>query len=385
MNLDTLLAQLGNRQDPVTGSVSAPVYRATTYAHPALGQSTGFDYTRTGNPTRTILERAIADLEGGARGFAFSSGMAAVHAVMQLFSPGDHLIFSNDLYGGTYRLVEKFLRKVGIEASYVDTSNLEEVQTAIQSQTRGLFVETPTNPTLKVADLQALGELCKTHQLLYIVDNTFMTPYLQRPMQYGADIVVHSATKFLGGHNDVLAGLVVTKTEELGNDLYFIQNSIGSTLGPDDSWLLLRGMKTLALRMERHSKTASVLAQYLSGHPLIARVYYPGLELHPGYAVQKKQSSDFGGMLSFEVIHESMVPVILKQVRLITFAESLGGTETLITYPAVQTHADIPEKIREACGVTQRLLRLSVGLENAVDLQMDLENALTEAAQITSS
>ncbi len=382
MERTTVLAQLGNRQDPRTGSISTPIYRATTYAHEELGKSTGYDYTRTGNPTRAVLERAIADLEGGCRGFAFASGMAAVHAVMNLFQPSDHLILSSDLYGGTYRLVEQFLRKIGIEATYVDTSDFASIEAALQSNTKGVFVETPTNPTLRVADLAAIGEFCHDQKLLLMVDNTFMTPYTQRPLEYGADLVIHSATKFLGGHNDVLAGLVVSKTEEMADKLYFIQNSIGSTLGPDDSWLLLRGMKTLALRMERHEQNALSLANWLVRHEAVPTVYYPGLVSHPGHQTQRLQASSFGGMLSFEVADARMVPEILKQVQLVTFAESLGGTESLMTYPAVQTHADIPEDIRNACGVTDRLLRLSVGIEDVDDLKADLDAALKYALNV---
>lgn len=382
MERTTVLAQLGNRQDPQTGSISTPIYRATTYAHQELGKSTGYDYTRTGNPTRAVLERAIADLEGGCRGFAFASGMAAVHAVMNLFQPSDHLILSSDLYGGTYRLVEQFLRKIGVEATYVDTSDFASIEAAVQSNTKGVFVETPTNPTLRVADLTAIGEFCNNRNLLLMVDNTFMTPYTQRPLEYGADIVIHSATKFLGGHNDVLAGLVVSKTEEIADRLYFIQNSIGSTLGPDDSWLLLRGMKTLALRMERHEQNALSLANWLAHHEAVPTVYYPGLASHPGHQTQRRQANSFGGMLSFEVADARMVPEILKRVQLVTFAESLGGTESLITYPAVQTHADIPVDIRNACGVTDRLLRLSVGIEDVGDLKADLDAALNHAWKV---
>jgi cystathionine gamma-synthase len=382
MRMDTLLAQVGNRKDPVTGAISFPVHHSTTYAHPALGQSTGFDYTRTLNPTRKVLEEALAELEGGCRGFAFASGMAAVSCVFTLFQQGDHLIVSNDLYGGTYRLLEQVLRFYGLEATYVDTSDLQAVEAALLPATKAVFVETPTNPTMKIADLQALAHLAKRNNLLLIVDNTFMTPYLQRPLDLGADIVVHSATKYLGGHNDVLAGVVVARDPEWAERLYFLQNSIGSVLGPQDCWLLLRGIKTLALRMERHQENALHIARWLVKHPLVEKVYYPGLENHPGHEIQKRQCKGFGGMLSFDVVDERLVEPILSSVRLVTFAESLGGVESLITYPARQTHFDIPEEIRNALGVTNRLLRFSVGIEHHEDIIADLEQALATAESV---
>jgi cystathionine gamma-synthase len=382
MRMDTLLAQVGNRKDPRTGAISLPIYHSTTFAHPALGQSTGFDYTRTINPTRKVLEEAIAELEGGCRGFAFASGMAAVSCVFTLFRPGDHLIVSNDLYGGTYRLLEQVLRPFGLEATYVDTSDLNAVEASLLPSTKAVFVETPTNPTMKITDLRGLCQFAKRHNILSIVDNTFMTPYLQRPLDWGADLVVHSATKYLGGHNDVLAGLVVARDPELAERLFFLQNSIGAVLGPQDCWLLLRGIKTLALRMERHQENACRVAQWLAQHPLVEKVYYPGLENHPGYEVQKKQSKGFGGMLSFDVVDERLVEHILSAVRLITFAESLGGVESLITYPARQTHFDIPEEIRNALGVTNRLLRFSVGIEHYEDIISDLDHALTVADSV---
>ncbi|GIM48225.1 cysteine synthase [Collibacillus ludicampi] len=382
MRMDTLLAQVGNRKDPVTGAISFPIHHSTTFAHPSLGQSTGFDYTRTLNPTRKVLEEAIAELEGGCRGFAFASGMAAVSCVFTLFRPGDHLIVSNDLYGGTYRLLEQVFRSYGLEATYIDTSDLNAVEASLLPSTKAVFVETPTNPTMKITDLQELCRFAKRHNILSIVDNTFMTPYLQRPLDWGADLVVHSATKYLGGHNDVLAGLVVARDPELAERLYFLQNSIGAVLGPQDCWLLLRGIKTLALRMERHQENAWRVAQWLSQHPLVEKVYYPGLETHPGYDVQKKQSKGFGGMLSFDVVDERLVEHILSAVRLVTFAESLGGVESLITYPARQTHFDIPEEIRNSLGVTNRLLRFSVGIEHHEDIISDLDHALTVSGSV---
>ncbi|HEU4964717.1 MAG TPA: aminotransferase class I/II-fold pyridoxal phosphate-dependent enzyme [Bacilli bacterium] len=383
MKFDTLLAQIGNRSDERTGAVATPIYLSTTYQHPRLGESTGFDYTRTKNPTRQLLEDAIARLEGGCRGFAYASGMAAVAGVLGLFGQGDHLLISHDLYGGTYRLVEQILPKQGITASFVDMSDLEAVEQGIQANTKALFIETPTNPTMRITDLQAVSSLAKQHGLLTIVDNTFMTPYLQQPLLYGADIVVHSGTKYLGGHNDVLAGLAVVREEVLAEQVYFLQNSIGATLGPQDCWLLMRGMKTLALRMERHQENALVLAKWLADHPLVEKVYFPGLFGHAGRETHIGQAKGFGGMLSFELQDVELVEPVLRHLQLITFAESLGGVESLITYPARQTHFDIPAEIRQSIGVTDSLLRLSVGIEHYDDLIEDLAVALGKAAQET--
>ncbi|WP_206922297.1 trans-sulfuration enzyme family protein [Alicyclobacillus suci] len=379
MKIETRLAQIGNGSDPATGAISAPIYHSTTFAHPALGESTGYDYTRTLNPTRRLLEDAIADLEGGARGFAFASGMAAVHAVLMLFQPGDHIIVSNDLYGGTYRVLEQILRPLGITATYVHTGHLEEIEAAATDATKGLFIETPTNPTMQISDIEACSKLARSRGWLTMVDNTFMTPFFQRPIDLGADIVMHSATKYLGGHNDVLAGLVVTATPELGERIYFVQNSIGAVLGPQDAWLLVRGLKTLALRMERHMQNAYAIAGWLDARDDVPKVYYPGLDTHPGRDVCARQASGFGGMVSFDVIDARMVPFILEHLKLITFAESLGGVESLMTYPARQTHFDIPEDIRNAIGVTDKLLRLSVGIEHIGDLIDDLAEALDYA------
>jgi cystathionine gamma-synthase len=379
LKIETRLAQVGNKVDPATGAVSAPIYQSTTFAHPKLGASTGFDYTRTQNPTRKVLEEAIADLEGGVRGFAFSSGMAAVHAVLSLCKPGDHLIVSNDLYGGTYRVIEQILKPFGISASYVHTGKLDDITAAATPSTVAIFIETPTNPMMQITDIEACSALARERGWLTIVDNTFLTPYLQRPLEQGADIVVHSATKYLGGHNDVLAGLVVVSTDELAERLYFIQNSIGAVLGPHDAWLLLRGIKTLALRMERHTQNAYAIAGWLDARDDIPRVYYPGLETHPGRAISARQASGYGGMVSFDVLDARMVPYILEHLNVITFAESLGGVESLMTYPARQTHFDIPEEVRNAIGVTDTLLRLSVGIEHIGDLIDDLAEALDYA------
>ncbi|SEN03462.1 aminotransferase class I/II-fold pyridoxal phosphate-dependent enzyme [Lihuaxuella thermophila] len=379
MRIETQLAQVGTKKEKKTGAVNFPVYFATAYEHIG-GVSTGYDYTRTANPTRDILEESIARLEGGDAGFACSSGMAAVQTVMGLFSQGDHLIVSLDLYGGTYRLFEQVLSRYGLSFSYVDLRDEAAVEQAIRTNTRAIFIETPTNPLMRVTDLKAVCQIAKRHQLLSIVDNTFMTPYLQRPLQWGADIILHSATKYLGGHNDVLAGLIVTKGEELSERVGFIHNSIGATLGPLDSWLLMRGMKTLALRMEKHQENAWQLARFLAEHPLVDEVFYPALA-ERDREILTEQARGFGGMLSFRLKKKELIPAILRNLKIITFAESLGGVESLMTYPATQTHADIPEEIRAKVGVCDRLLRLSVGIEHIDDLKEDLAEAFQQAEQ----
>lgn len=376
MHLETRLVQAGVGKDAKTGAVNFPVYYATAYRHPGIGQSTGYDYTRTANPTRTILEETIAAAESGDSGFACASGMAAIHTVMGLFSQGDHVLVSLDLYGGTYRLFEQVLTRYGLAFTYVDLRDPAAVRAAIRPQTRAIFVETPTNPLMQITDLRLIVHIAKENRLLTIVDNTFMTPYCQRPLELGADIVLHSGTKYLGGHNDVLAGLIVTKGAELSEKLKFLHNTIGAVLGPQDSWLLLRGLKTLALRMERHQANAYTVAQQLKKHPAVAEVFYPGLQEHPGYVTQTEQASGFSGMVSFRVRSAEQVPAFLEHLQMISFAESLGGVESLCTYPATQTHADIPLAIRESVGVCDRLLRLSVGIEHPDDLIADLTQAL---------
>ncbi|MEC0247829.1 aminotransferase class I/II-fold pyridoxal phosphate-dependent enzyme [Paenibacillus chitinolyticus] len=379
MNIESRLAQIGSVSEPVTGAVSFPVYQSTAFRHPRLGESTGFDYARTKSPTRSVLEDAIADLESGDAGFACSSGMAALQTIFTLFSQGDHLIVSLDLYGGTYRLLEQIMSRFGVSASYVDTNDVEALEEAYRPNTKAILIETPTNPLMMVTDLKLVCGWAKSKQILSIVDNTLLTPYLQRPIELGADIVIHSASKYLGGHNDVLAGLIVTKGQELSEQMAFLHNSIGAVLGPQDSWLLMRGMKTLALRMERHEHNATTIARYLQWHPLVTDVYYPALESHPGHAIQNRQSSGNTGIFSFKVTDARLVEPILRHVKLIAFAESLGGVESLMTYPAVQTHADIPLEIREKVGVDDRLLRFSVGIEHVDDLITDLAQALEQA------
>lgn len=376
MCFSTTSVQIGVGRDELTGGISFPIYPSATYRHPGVGQSTGYDYTRAGNPTREVVEQGLADLEGGSRGLVFASGMASLTTLFLYFSSGDHLVVSQDLYGGTYRLLAEVFSKLGVHASYVDTTDVAAVAAAITPNTRALLIETPGNPLLGVADLAALGILCKKHKLLYIVDNTFMTPALQRPFDFGADIVVHSATKYLGGHSDLLAGALIAKDAALGERLYLLQYTIGATLPPQDCWLLIRSLKTLPLRIQRHCETALVVARWLQRHPSVEQVYYPGLETHPGHALSQQQSGGFGGMLSFRTDTAERAARTLKRLQLISFAESLGGVESLMTLPAIQTHADVPQAMRERLGITHTLLRLSVGLEEADDIIADLEQAL---------
>lgn len=377
MRIETQLAQVGTKKEKKTGAINFPVYFATAYEHIG-GVSTGYDYTRTANPTRDVLEEAIARLEGGTAGFACSSGMAAIQTVMGLFSQGDHLIVSLDLYGGTFRLFEQVLTRYGLSFSYVDLRDAKAVEDAIQPNTKALFIETPTNPLMRVTDLVEVCQVAKRHHLLSIADNTFMTPYLQKPLQLGADIIIHSATKYLGGHNDVLAGLIVTREEELSEKIGFIHNSIGAALGPLDCYLLLRGMKTLALRMEKHQENALLLAQFLQEQSLVDEVFYPALD-EKARQILDVQSKGYGGMLSFRVKEKALITPILQNLKIVSFAESLGGVESLITYPATQTHADIPVEIREKVGVCDRLLRLSVGIEHIDDLKQDFAEAFQQA------
>lgn len=376
MNINTLLVQSGVRMDQQFGSISVPIYQNATYQHPDIGQNKGFDYSRTGNPTRKALEESIALLEGGNLGIAFASGMAAVTAVLMLFKSGDHLIVSDDLYGGTYRLFEQVFTNYNITATYVNTTQVNEVREAVKENTKAIFIETPTNPLMKISDIRVLSEIVKEHKLITIVDNTFMTPYLQKPLDLGADIVIHSGTKYLGGHNDLVAGLVVTKDQELGEKIKFIQNSAGAILGPQDAWLLIRGIKTLGIRMDRIQENAIQIADWLKNQSWVTKVYYPGLIDHPGYKLARKQAKGFGGMLSFEVTSFEKAKKILKGIKLITFAESLGGVESLLTHPACMTHGDIPEEIRERLGINNSLLRLSVGIEDVSDIINDLYQAV---------
>lgn len=358
------------------GAISFPIYQTATFAHPALGESTGYDYSRVQNPTRQQLEKTVAALEQGTDAVAFSTGMAAILAVMELFAPGDHIVTEADLYGGTPRLFHTVSEPRGITFTTVNFSDgTAQVAAAIRPETKALYIETPTNPMMRVTDIRKAAELAHAHGALLIVDNTFLSPYLQNPLTLGADIVVHSGTKYLSGHNDTLAGFAVVKDAALATRLREISKTIGANLAPFDAWLLLRGIQTLAVRMDRAEENAMTLAQWLKTRPEVTRVIYPGLPEHPGHALMKQQTRGFGAMLTFEVRDKREVPVLLKAVRLIRFAESLGGTESLLTYPITQTHADVPPEVLAANGLTDRILRLSVGIENINDLRTDLEQA----------
>ena len=359
-----------------TGAVSVPIFQSATFTHPGVEQSTGYDYSRLQNPTREHLERTVANLEEGLDAMAFSSGMAAEATLMELFSSGDHIIASDDLYGGSIRLFRQICAKHGITTTLLDTADLDALKDAIRPETKAIFVETPTNPMMQITDIAAVAELTRPKGILLIVDNTFLTPYLQRPLTLGADVVVHSGTKYLGGHNDTLAGFLVVADKELSEKLRFLYKTIGACLSPFDSWLIVRGIKTLVVRMRQQEASSHTIAKWLRSHPKIRAVHYCGFPDHPGYAISQKQSDGFGAMISFEVDSEATAKKMLDGIELISFAESLGGVESLMTYPYMQTHADVPEEHRRAKGVHERLLRLSVGLEDVDDLIADLSNAL---------
>ena len=375
MNITTQAVQIGLEWDTRTGSVSVPIYQTATFRHPGLGQSTGFDYSRSGNPTRQTLEDGIARLDGGARGFAYSSGMAAIANLLLLFSSGDHIVVTEDLYGGTCRLFDKVFNQYGLQFTYVDTSDIAQVTAALRPETKAVFVESLTNPLLKFADIPVLTHVCRERNLLLIVDNTFLTPYLLKPLDLGADITIYSASKYLAGHNDTIAGLVVVKEPHLAERVYFQQNSAGAVLGPQDSWLVIRGIKTLGVRLDRQQANAFKLACWLKGHSRIGRVHYPGLAEHPHHERMKGHARGYGAMIAFEVDNPALVEQILLKTRLISFAESLGGVESLMTFPEVQTHADIPPELRASLGINNVLLRFSVGIEDCDDLIEDLRQA----------
>ena len=359
------------------GAISYPIYQTATYAHPGVGQSTGYDYSRLQNPTREHLEKVVASLENGIDALAFSSGMAAISLLMELFAPGDHLIVDSDLYGGSIRLFSYVSEKNGITFSHAECYR-ENVENYINGHTKAIYIETPTNPMMNVTDIAALAEIAKKHGLLLIVDNTFLSPYFQNPLDLGADIVVHSGTKYLGGHNDTLAGFLVTNREDISERFRFLIKTTGAGLAPFDSWLILRGIKTLGIRMERAQKNAFRIAEWLACQEAVTRVIYPGLPEHPGYEIMKKQARGFGAMITFQLKSKEFALTILEKVKMIKFAESLGGVETLITYPATQTHADVPKEIREKNGITDATLRLSVGIEDVEDLLDELEIVFRE-------
>lgn len=355
------------------GAISYPIYQTATYAHLGVGQSTGYDYSRLQNPTREQLEKVVASLEGGIDAFALSSGMAAITLLMEIFQPGDHFVVEADLYGGSIRLFDNVSKKNNYEFTYLDCSR-DDIESAIRENTKAIYIETPTNPMMHVSDIAAIAEIARKHQILLIVDNTFLSPYFQNPLKLGADVVIHSGTKFLGGHNDTLAGFLVTNNGEIQEKLRFLIKTTGAGLAPFDSWLLLRGIKTLGIRMERSQENAIKMANWLKAQRVVKQVYYPGLPEHPGYTVMKKQASGFGSMLTFDVDTKAHALQILERVRMIKFAESLGGVETLITYPTTQTHADVPEDVRLKNGITPCTLRLSVGIEDIEDLLAELSD-----------
>lgn len=361
-----------------TRAVSFPIYQTATFGHIGLGKSTGYDYTREKNPTRQRLEETVSALEGACDTVAFASGMAAVSACFELFGPGDHIICSEDLYGGVIRLIRTVGSKNGLEVSFADTTQVQCIREQLRPQTRALYIETPSNPMMNITDLRACAELAREKGLLLIVDNTFLSPYLQNPLELGADIVVHSGSKFLSGHNDTISGFVCCAARENGERIRLLAKTTGGVLAPFDSWLVLRGIKTLSVRMERQQSNAQQVAQWLKGHRRVTRVFYAGLEEHPGYAVNRAQARGAGSMISFRVDSEQTAHRVLERVRLITFAESLGGTEWLITYPMLQTHPDVPQAMREHLGITETLLRLSVGLEHVEDIIADLAQALED-------
>ena len=376
MRFDTALIHGGVHEDGGTGSVNVPIYQTSTYAQENIGGTPRWEYSRTGNPTRAALESLIADLEHGNAGFAFASGLAAETAVLSLFESGDHILLSENVYGGTFRLIDKVFKHFGITFSLADTTNPEAFAAAFTPKTKAILIESPANPLLTVTDIEATAKIAHEHGATVIVDNTFMTPYLQRPLDLGADIVLHSATKYLGGHSDLVAGLVVVKDAVLAERLAFIQNSTGGVLAPFDSFLLIRGIRTLAVRMDRHTENAEKIARHLAAHPAVKKVYYPGLETAQGYDVQKKQAKNGGAMVSFELAPDYDIRKFFPALRVVTLAESLGGVESLVCHPATMTHAAIPKETREAVGITDGLIRLSVGIEDADDLIRDIDRAI---------
>lgn len=368
----------GQQSDPTTGAVMTPIYQTSTYQQASPGEHKGYEYSRGTNPTRKALEDCLAALENGQYGLAFSSGMAATDCVLRLLKPGDEVVTGDDLYGGSYRIFTKVYEAYGITFKFVNTSDVDAVRSAISDKTKLIWVETPTNPTLKIADVEAIGQVAKEKKVLYVVDNTFASPYLQNPLDMGADIVMHSATKYINGHSDVVMGALVMNDEELYKQLFFYYNAVGGTPGPQDSFLALRGIKTLHLRMQAHCANGSQVAEYLKSHPKIEKIYWPGFEDHPGHDIAKKQMRDFGGMISIVLKGADLKETfrIASQFKVFTLAESLGGVESLINHPATMTHGSIPKETREKVGVVDNLIRISVGIEDADDLIADLEQAL---------
>ncbi len=377
--IESALIHGGVDGDALTGAVNVPIYQTSTYRQEGLGKNSGWEYSRTGNPTRAALEALIAELEGGTRGFAFASGMAASTAVISLFKSGDKIIISSNVYGGTFRVLDKIFKNFGITYSIEDTSNLKTLEKKITPDVKAIWVESPANPLLTITDLEGVAKLAKKKKILSIVDNTFMTPYIQRPIEKGIDIVVHSATKYLGGHSDLVAGLAVVKDKALAERLAFIQNATGGVLGPFDSFLLIRGIKTLGVRLDRHVENAEKIAAHLQKHSAVKKIYYPGLKSDVGYKVNKKQAKNGGAMISFELKENYNIKKFFSSLKLVALAESLGGVESLVCHPASMTHASIPKDIRDKVGITDGLIRLSVGIESAADIIADLDSAIKAA------
>ena len=377
--IESALIHGGIFGDPLTGAVNVPIYQTSTYRQEGIGLNVKWEYSRTGNPTRAALEALIAELEGGTAGFAFASGMAAITAVLSLFREGDRILISSNVYGGTYRVLDKVFKQFGIRYGIADTTDLSALEAAITSDVKAILVESPANPLMTVTDLAAVSALAKRRGVLTIVDNTFMTPYLQQPLKLGADIVIHSATKYLGGHSDLVAGLVVVNSDALAERLAFLQNATGGILGPFDAFLLIRGIKTLALRMDRHVENAQRAAEWLKGNPAVKLVYYPGLPDDPGYEINRKQARNGGAMISFELDEQHDFRKFFTALKLVTLAESLGGVESLVCHPATMTHAAIPRELRVKVGITDNLIRLSVGIEGIDDILADLEQAIRES------
>lgn len=378
-DIESALIHGGIDGDPLTGAVNVPVYQTSTYRQEGLGKNKGWEYSRTGNPTRAALEALIAQLEGGSHGFAFASGMAASTAVISLFKSGDKIIISSNVYGGTFRVLDKIFKNFGITYSIEDTSNLKTLEKKITNDVKAIWIESPANPLLTITDLEGVAKLAKKHKILSIVDNTFMTPYIQRPIEKGIDIVVHSATKYLGGHSDLVAGLAVVNDKALAEKIAFIQNATGGVLGPFDSFLLIRGIKTLGVRLDRHVENAEKIALHLKKHSAVKKLYYPGLKTDPGYKVNKKQAKNGGAMISFELKENYNIKKFFSSLKLVSLAESLGGVESLACHPASMTHASIPKDIRDKVGITDGLIRLSVGIESASDIIADIDRAITAA------
>ena len=372
----TVCIHAGQEPDPSTGAITIPIYQTSTYVQEALGKHKGYEYARTHNPTRSALEANLAAIENGKAAFAFASGMAATGAVMTLLEAGDHVVVTDNTYGGTYRLFERVLRKYRLDFSYVDTSSLPAIEAAIRPHTRMLFLETPTNPVLRITDLKGACDIAHARNVFVVVDNTFASPAVQRPIDFGADLVVHSTTKFLNGHSDSVGGVVVAVRDDHVEWLKFVQNAEGAILGPMDAWLVLRGTKTLPLRMERHNANTQVLAEHLASHPKVSRVHYPGLPAHPQHDLARRQMRGFGGLIAFELGSLERARTVLNNVRLMALAESLGGVETLISHPATMTHASVPAERRQAIGITDDMVRISVGIEDVDDLREDLDQAL---------